>query len=258
MNTNLLTVAGLEIHSPEKRLCGPLSFTLNPGDRLGILGQNGTGKTTLLHTLMGLQPVRQGRVQIGPRPLDDWRGQQLAQQIGILFQAVPDEMPATVYEAVMLGRLPYARHWQWENDEDHTIVQQALRTMELDHLSSRDINHLSGGERQRMAIAALIAQRPRILLLDEPSNHLDISFQIKALRHLAETVTGQDRAMIMATHDINLAARFCNRILLLRADGKHLLGSAGAVLDADHLSAAFQCQVAVVSTGSGPVYYPVV
>ena len=116
--------------------------------------------------------------------------------------------------------------------------------MELDHLSSRDINHLSGGERQRMAIAALIAQRPRILLLDEPSNHLDISFQIKALRHLAETVTGQDRAMIM--------------ILLLRADGKHLLGSAGAVLDADHLSAAFQCQVAVVSTGSGTVYYPVV
>lgn len=258
MTTNLLSVTELEIHSPQQRLCGPLSFTLNPGDRLGILGQNGTGKTTLLHTLMGLLPVRHGSVHIESRPLDDWRGQQLAQQIGILFQAVPDEMPATVYEAVMLSRLPYARHWQWENDDDHAIVQQALHTMELAHLSTRDISHLSGGERQRMAIAALIAQRPRILLLDEPSNHLDISFQIKALRHLTDTVTDQHRAMIMATHDINLAARFCNRILLLTADGEHLQGSTDTVLGADNLSTAFQCQVAVVTTGSGTVYYPVV
>jgi iron complex transport system ATP-binding protein len=256
MSKPLLEMTDVTIQIAGRSLCGPLSLSLMPGDRLGILGQNGTGKTTLLHTLMRLHPVHLGQIQLLGRPLSDWPANAMARQCGILFQREPDQMPASVYETVLLGRFPHQHAWQWESEEDHSIVRQSLTAMELEAFAERDIATLSGGERQRVAIAALLAQQPKLFLLDEPSNHLDVAFQIKVLDCLRQLSAQQESTVVIATHDINLASRLCNRILLLQPTGKHHFGDVDEVLQEALLSEAFQCRIRSISSEDGMLYYP--
>lgn len=239
----LLVVDQLCFGHPHAPLWQQLSFEVHAGESIGILGPNGSGKTSLLHALGGLLSPRSGRISLLGKPVTDWPSVQLAQQMGLLFQSSTDEMPATVVETVELGRLPHQRAWQSRSDTDSALVQQALDAMALTALAHRELTSLSGGERQRVAIALLLAQSPRVLLLDEPSNHLDISFQIKTLQLLCDLVKKESRALLMATHDINLAARFCDRILLLDQRGSHLFGPADDILTESHLSDAFAFQV---------------
>jgi iron complex transport system ATP-binding protein len=256
-----LSVHDLLLGTPTRALCGPLNFSLEPGDRLAVLGQNGTGKTTLLHTLAGLGASGQGHLllqQEEQAALDiaTLNPQQRASRIGIVFQHEAEQMPASVYETVMLGRLPHARRWQWESETDHQVVRDTLQQLDLNGLADRDIASLSGGEKQRVAIAALLAQQPDIYLLDEPSNHLDIPFQLKILGALANRVSSHQQLLIMATHDINLASRFCNRVLLLTPDGQHHIGSADDILRSELLSQAFNCPIESVDTASGRFFIP--
>jgi len=243
INTLLLQARYLDIGHQQSLMSAPLNLDVCAGECIGILGPNGSGKTTLLHTLRGLSAPRSGHVELLGKPIADWQSAQLAQKLGIVFQSSADEMPATVLETVELGRLPHQRAWQSQNSLDQTLVWQALQAMQLTALAHRELTSLSGGERQRVAIAMLLAQAPQICLLDEPSNHLDISFQIKTLQLLREFVHSGERAMLMTTHDINLAARFCDRILLLGDNGSHLLGNVDEVLTETHLSNAFLFKV---------------
>ena len=128
--------------------------------------------------------------------------------------------------------------------------------MQLGDFLTRDVSGLSGGERQRVAIAALLTQSPELYLLDEPSNHLDISFQIKTLQILSDIVLKERRAMLMATHDINLAARFCDRILLLMGNGQHLEGPVNEVLTESALSRAFQFDIQKISHQGHFLFFP--
>ncbi|WP_237134802.1 ABC transporter ATP-binding protein [Pseudohongiella sp. O18] len=256
MKSPLLTVSELSLCSPGGILCEPVSLSLNAGERLAILGKNGTGKTTLLHTLCGLQPVTAGAVSFEGLDLRELSGQQTARLCGMLFQHEAEPMPATVYEVVMLGRLPHARQWHWESRQDHDIVQQSLKLLNLSSLATRDIHTLSGGERQRVAIAAVLAQQPRVFMLDEPSNHLDIAFQIQALNLLCERVSQDNTALIMATHDINLAARFCTHVLLLNGKGGYRFGDTASVLDSTTLSDAFECRVDMIVTPERRLFFP--
>lgn len=252
----LLRVHALQLKAGDRSLCSDLSFTLSAGQRLAILGQNGSGKTTLLHTLINLQPDKSGQITLAGRALADWPKRELAKTAGILFQGTQEDMPASVHETVMLGRLPHLSGWRWEGEQDEHHVQQALREMGLTELALRDVAGLSGGERQRMAIASLLAQNPQLYLLDEPSNHLDISFQIKILQLLSDKVRDQSSALIMATHDINLAARFCDLILLLRDNGEYQFGRTEDILTDTNLSMAYQCEIHHVDTPAGRLFYP--
>ncbi|ALO46906.1 ABC transporter ATP-binding protein [Pseudohongiella spirulinae] len=256
-----LSVHDLLLATPSQALCGPMSFSLQPGDRLAVLGQNGTGKTTLLHTLAGLGIAGCGQLLLQPEnsaelDVTSLSPQQRASRIGIVFQHEAEQMPASVYESVMLGRLPHARRWQWESETDHQVVRNTLEQLELQALADRDLASLSGGEKQRVAIAALLAQQPDIYLLDEPSNHLDIAFQLKILGTLAERVRNQQQLLVMATHDINLANRFCNRVLLLTPDGQHHFGHAKDILQSELLSRAFNCAIESVDTSIGRFFIP--
>lgn len=239
----LLSITNLSLGSASAPLCQQLNLQVSAGERIAVLGPNGSGKTSLLHALAGLQAPLAGHISILGKAIADWQSAPLAQTIGLLFQSSSDEMPATVIETVALGRLPHQRAWQGSNAVDEASIQQALDAMSLGALAHRELGTLSGGERQRVAIALLLTQSPRIFLLDEPSNHLDISFQIKTLQQLCELIKEGDRALLMATHDINLAARFCDRILLLGQNGSHVLGRADEVLTESCLSAAFAFQV---------------
>lgn len=255
MSAPLLHIQDLRVQVGERVLIDHLTLELWPGQRLAVLGQNGSGKTTLLHTLMGLRPAAGGRISINQRLLATWPRRELARHIGLLFQKVQDEMPSSVYETAMLGRLPYANNWQWEDQQDVAAVEDALQAMQLLHVTGQDVSSLSGGERQRLAIASLWAQNPFVYLLDEPANHLDISFQIKVLQLFRERVQSRKQAFLMATHDINLVSGFCDRVLLLYGDGQFRLGAVDEVMTDEILSEAYQCDISHVDVDSNRIFF---
>ncbi len=253
---SLLSTYDLELSIAGRTLCKNLNLNLSEGQSLGVLGKNGTGKTTLLHTLLNFRDPERGSISICGKNIREVSRKKSALNTGILFQNSSDEMPATVMELALMGRYPHVSGWRWENEEDTAKARDALSSMELDKLADRQIATLSGGERQRLALAMLLAQAPRLYLLDEPSNHLDVGFQIKALNVLKERLAESGSALCMATHDINLAARFCEQILLLIGDGSFVYGSADSVLTEDNLSAAFACPIRRVNSDNRLVFFP--
>lgn len=255
-STPILETRSLSLEIAGQRICQALSLSLLAGECLGVLGQNGTGKTTLLHTLARLRKAQDGEILLMGRSLNAWSRKALATRLGVLFQNSLDSMPATVGESVMMGRHPHLPDWQWESANDIAIARSALSAVNLDTLLERDVNTLSGGERQRLALAMLLAQQPQLYLLDEPGNHLDIAFQVKSMQLLREHVSIQGAALCMATHDINLASRFCDRVLLLMEGGEFLLGPAQEILNPDSLSRAFGCRIGVVHAGGRLVFFP--
>jgi iron complex transport system ATP-binding protein len=256
MNPSILSTHNLELQIAGKTLCKNLCLELNEGQSLAVLGRNGTGKTTLLHTLLNFRSPVSGNVHICGENIQHVSRKKSAKNAGILFQNTSDDMPATVMELVMMGRYPHIEGWQWgENPEDSAKACEALVSMELDDLAARQTTTLSGGERQRLALAMLLAQSPRLYLLDEPSNHLDIGFQIKALNVLKDRIAAQSAALCMATHDINLAARFCEQILLFIGDGSFVYGSADMVLTEENLTSAYGCPISRVESGRQSVFF---
>lgn len=251
----LMTVDNLSITCSQRVLCERLSMHICAGDRIAVLGPNGSGKTSLLQTLAGLRKTQQGEIFLQQQKLSQWNNIELAQKLGILFQSAQDEMPATVTETVLLGRLPHQRSWQSTTDTDWSATVDALKKMDLVALADREIASLSGGERQRVAIAGILAQAPLIYFLDEPTNHLDISFQIRSMEVFCE-LAEQQRAVLMATHDINLAGRYCDKIVLMCAQGHVITGPSSEVLTESLLSDAFSHDIRRISNNEQHWFYP--
>ena len=176
---DLLQFSALQITIGEHLVCRNLDLRLGAGERLGMLGRNGVGKTTLLHTIMGFHKQDAGSVLLNGSPQGSRSRRQLARQVGLLFQESENSMPATVLETVLLGRHPYSDNFLMDSAEDLSMARDALEQVGLESLADRQVGTLSGGEKQRLAIALLLLQNPRLLLLDEPSNHLDIDNQIQ-------------------------------------------------------------------------------
>ncbi|ATE62313.1 ABC transporter ATP-binding protein [Thauera sinica] len=239
----LLEAEGLALQVGGRWLCCEFSLTLAAGECLALLGPNGAGKTTLLHTLAGLREPTAGRVRIGGRPYAAWPAPEAARFRGLLAQQQPDHFAASVLETVLIGRHPHLGRWGWEGAEDERIARDALAAVGLAGFAQRDVLTLSGGERQRVAIAALLVQAPRLYLLDEPLNHLDLHHQIATLdmfrRLVREDAGGPGRGVVMVLHDIDLAARYADHVILLDGRGGVRAGERDSVLRPDLLSHAF-------------------
>lgn len=253
---NLLELDNLQIKVGDRTLCRDLNLSLSAGQSLGVLGRNGAGKTTLLFNLMGLAPPGGGVIRLGGRPVMDLPGPERARLAGILFQESASSFPATVLETVLLGRHPHAGSSWFDSPADQLQAQRALAEVGLEELAHRQLDTLSGGERQRVAIASLLAQDPRLYLLDEPSNHLDLDAQIRLLALLRDRALEQAGALVMASHDINLTRRFCDRVLLLLGDGDFLCGTTDAVLSTENLSRAFACPIGMIEQAGNRFFYP--
>lgn len=250
-----LTTEALIVDIPGRASGVPLDLAIEPGQVWGVLGPNGVGKTTLLHTLAGLRPPRSGQLLLNGTPLVDIRRKVVSQQMGLVFQDRQDGFPATVLETALIGRHPWLSPWRMESGEDLAIAEQALEALDVIHLKDRLVNTLSGGERQRVAIATLMTQAPAIWLLDEPTNHLDLRHQtavMKLLRHQA----GSERAVFMCLHDLNLAARWCDQILLLYPDGQACWGPAGDMLVTRALERLFGQRLLCAELDGFPVFVP--
>jgi ABC-type cobalamin/Fe3+-siderophores transport system ATPase subunit len=224
---------------------GPLSLEARSGQLTAIIGPNGSGKSTLLELASGyLRPLR-GRVLLEGKDLHALPPPRRGRLIGLARQDTPLLFPFTVREFVRQGRHPHLGRRLFENSEDELWVEWAIERTSLSHLASRRVNEISGGEFQRAVLARTLAQRPRLLLLDEPTANLDIGYQIEMLallRHLAAT---EPFIVIMVTHELNLAAEMADTILLLEGGRAVLQGPPEAVLNADLLSRAFRTPVAV-------------
>ena len=252
----LLQTRNLDISVAGRRLIHQLELKIESCTSWALLGRNGTGKTSLLHTLAKLMPAATGEIYLEGENLATLSGKPLARRIGLLFQQGLPAMPKTVFETAMLGRYPHHQSLWKDDPEDISVVDNALREFDLTHLSARCVETLSGGEAQRLALAQLVAQAPSLYLLDEPSNHLDLAHQLKGLQRLKSKLTSHRAALVMASHDINLASQICDHVLLLMGDGNYLAGPVSEILQEDNLSEAFGCRIRRVESDKEAFFFP--
>jgi iron complex transport system ATP-binding protein len=251
-----LECSGLTVAINGRALVSDLDIKLNAGSFICVLGPNGVGKTLTLHTLAGLRPAQDGRINLFGSPLDELDRPAIARRLGLLLQHQEDPFPTTVFETALMGRHPRLKFWQWETGADTEFVAAALHTMDLTDLSPRMAATLSGGERQRLALATLLAQDPDILLLDEPMNHLDPLHKISVLTYLAALATA-GKSIVATLHDPALAARVASDILLLFGDGRWEFGPAQAMLTPGKLELLYGTPFGEFTRGDHTVLLPV-
>ena len=190
-----------------------ITFEVNHGEFLGIVGPNGSGKTTLLRNIDGILKPNEGSILIDNLNQKELTRKEIARLIGYVSQREANIFPTTVFETVLMGRKP---HITWtETKEDKKIVAQTLERLNLGDFALRDMNQLSGGERQKVYIARALVQQPKILLLDEPTANLDLRHQIEVLDLLLNTKNEKGVTVIIAIHDLNLALKYCNKLIIL-------------------------------------------
>lgn len=252
----LLSCVNLGIAIGGKTVCQNLDITFEPGQCWGILGQNGVGKTTLLHTLANLRTAEKGMVKLHDKAVNDWPRRKLAQTLGVLIQDNHDPFPATVLETALVGRHPYTPAWRMETAEDIALAKSALQAVALESLADRQVDTLSGGERQRLALAGILTQAPQVLLLDEPTNHLDLHFQVSLLELFTQTVRDQRTLLLMTLHDINLAARFCDHLILLLGDGEVAYGTTDEMLSEEYLHRLYKHCIVEIESDRGRAFLP--
>ena len=250
----LLECRGIDVCVGSRTLVRGLDLQLGRGSVLAVLGPNGSGKSLSLHTLAGLRAPKAGALLILGRPLTDWPRRALARELALLPQNVEDPFPASVIETVLLGRHPHIARWQWESARDLAIASDALAAVGLAGYEERDVLTLSGGERRRAALAAVLAQTPRIFLLDEPTNQLDPNHQLEALQLLRERADA-GAAVVVTLHDPNLAERFADAALLIGKDGDWRCGRVADILTTQHLSALYDTRFEAVEIGGRRVFY---
>ncbi len=252
----ILETKNLSISIANKQVCNNLNLTIEPGQVWGLLGRNGIGKTTLLHTLAGLRQADAGEILLEGTSLGRLTRKQVAKKIGLLLQHTDDAFPSTVFETVLTGRHPHINNWKWESQHDQEIAENSLKMVDMNTMSSRPINQLSGGERQRVSIATLLTQQPELYLLDEPNSHLDLKYQISLLKHLYESTKQDNKAIMMTLHDINLATRFCTHLVFLYGNGDFEFGSASELSDTKRLEKVYDYPILSVTSEAGTVFFP--
>ncbi|CAN7240469.1 heme ABC transporter ATP-binding protein [Pseudomonas sp. LjRoot71] len=241
----MLRAENLSVQRGPCTVLADINLELRPGEVLGVLGPNGAGKSTLLGALCGELPPSQGDVWLDQRRLQDWPGSERAQRLAVLPQTSTLNFAFRVEEVVGMGRLPHASG----RVRDAQIIKQALEAADALHLAGRSYLALSGGERQRVHLARVLAQlwpggEGQVLLLDEPTSMLDPLHQHTTLQATRAFVE-QGAAVLVILHDLNLAARYCDRLLLLERGRPHALGRPEAVLQAEPLQAVFGLEVLV-------------
>jgi len=207
-----------------------VSVSVAPGSLTGLLGPNGCGKTTLLKLLAGVLKPELGSVRLKERELRVLSARAIAQQIAVVPQETHPAFEFTVLEMVLMGRHPHLGAFQLEGPDDLAIAREALVATGTAHLASRSYTTLSGGEKQRVVIASALAQKPTVLLLDEPTASLDLGYQLEIASLLKELNRERRVTMVLATHDLNLAASLCDTLVLLREGHVLMQGPTNEVL----------------------------
>lgn len=228
-----------------------VTLEVEQGEILGIVGPNGSGKTSLLKLLAKLAVPQDGAITLFGRPLTTLSQEQIADTVAVVPQDNPQMFPFTVAETVLMGRFPHRRRsgWSlgfgWGGREDCQAAAESMRTMDIAHLAARAVTDVSGGERQRTMIARALTQSPRVLLLDEPTAFLDVPHQLEICSTLRRLCDERGLTVVIVSHDLNLASQYCDRVAMLRAGQVRRVGAPAEVMSVEVLREVYGCEVLI-------------
>ena len=231
--------------SAPKFTLGPASFEAKEHELIAILGPNASGKSTLLKLLAGVEKPLAGRIEIDGTELGAMDVRMRARRIALVQQESELLFPLRVWEYVLQGRYPHGRRLRFESDEDSLMAGNALAQVGADALRERWMEQLSGGEKQRVILARALAQQPSLLLLDEPTQHLDVGGKVELLRRLRRLADGGRHTVLIVTHELDLAAEFADRIVLLHKGKCLRVGSPAEVYESSLLEEVFEAPLEV-------------
>jgi len=220
-----------------------VSFQLRKGEFVGVIGPNGSGKTTLLKILYRLLSPQQGEVFFDRLSLKKMSRGEIAKKIAVVAQETYPAFPFRAIEMVLMGRSPYLGHLMFESPKDLEIAKKAMEWTETLPISQRPIDELSGGERKRVYIARALAQEPEMILLDEPTSNLDIHHQVDFLDLVLSLNREKGLTILMASHDLNLASEYCDRLIFLQNGKIYKMGSPEEVMTRENIEKVYGCEV---------------
>ncbi len=231
-----------------------VDLQLSSGDFVGLIGPNGSGKSTLIRCLAGALALREGDLLYRGRPAAELRRRDIAQFLGVVPQDAHVVFSFTVRELVAMGRHPHLRPMRGLSAADWRIVDSALKLADVYAFADRSVLELSGGERQRVVIARALAQTPRVLLLDEPSNHLDINHQVEVFDLLYRLNKEEGLTLLCSMHDLNLAAEYCRRIVVMCDGAICAMGAPEEVIKGELLSRVYGMDIRVEYSSEGSLW----
>ncbi len=222
-----------------------VTLEVHEGEVLSLVGPNGAGKTTLLKCINGILKPRIGVIMLDERNLNEYDGRELGKKLGYVPQVEYSHFPLTVFDAVLMGRRPYLRWWR-PSKKDLEKVVEALKLVGIEHIAMRYVNELSGGQRQAVLIARALAQDPEVLLLDEPTSNLDVKHQIMIMELIRKLTRDRRVTVIMAIHDLNLAARYSDKMVMLKDGTIYAQGNPHEVLTPENVLAVYGVKASIL------------
>jgi iron complex transport system ATP-binding protein len=251
-----ITVQGVTFSYHSTTSLNGVSLTIQEAQMLGMVGPNGSGKTTLLKCINKILEPKQGNILIGEQAIKKMNRLDIAKHIGYVPQsAVGNAETLSVLEVVLMGRRP---HINWQSSEkDIQKVWTALKNLNIEHIAMRNFYELSGGEQQRVLIARSLAQEAKVLLLDEPTSNLDIKHQLEVMELIRKLVKNDGLAAAIAIHDLNLAARFCDTIVLMKEGKIFAAGNVDSVLTPENICLVYGVEVKINYYKSRPYIIPI-
>lgn len=228
-----------------------IGFHVRGGEMFGIIGPNGSGKSTMLKLLSGVETPEDGEIRFASRPLGAYSRKELARRMAVLEQEPLPAVGFTVREVVEMGRYPHQNWFGDEPEEADRLIDGIMSRLDLTNLAERTLENLSGGEKQRVALAKVMAQEPELLMLDEPTTFLDIGRQIQLLDRIREWQREAGLTVVAVLHDLNLAALYCDRLLLLHRGRIVGIGSPEEILTPDRLAGVYGIRPIVVRHPDG-------
>jgi iron complex transport system ATP-binding protein len=243
----MIGIQNLSFSYTEELVVNEVSFSIADGEFVGIIGPNGAGKSTLLKLMDGILQSKGGRIYIKEKLLQKYTRKQLAKMIGFVPQHFTTAFSFSVSDVVLMGRYSHLSPFSSESTEDYQIIEKSMKSTDVWKFRHRQFGNLSGGEKQRVVLASALAQEPQILLLDEPTSSLDIKYQYQFYSILQELQQSRGLTIVVVTHDINLAARYCRRLILLK-NGKLVDdGSPDKVITKKMMESVYEVEVEILS-----------
>lgn len=242
----ILELIGASLGYPDRLVLEGINLVVEEGQVFAIVGPNGVGKSTLIKAASGILPLIGGEIRVGGQGILRMSPERRARRVGVVPQATQTPRAFTAGQIVLMGRTPYLGWLERESPADLEMAKQAMERTETTELADRIMGELSGGEQQRVMVARALAQSPRVMLLDEPTAHLDLRHQDEILKLIKQLAQEEGMGVLIALHDLNLVARFADRVALLSNRKIKEQGPARDVLTPDNLAEAYGVEIHVM------------
>lgn len=242
-----ITIHNLRVGYGSKVIVRDFNFAIREGEILTLIGPNGSGKSTLLKSVTGLLPYQAGRVLYDGREITQWKSKEISRQIAVLPQIHEAPADFTVAELIAYGRMPHQRWFKTDSPEDRAVIAEVMKRTGVTAFAERPIYQLSGGELQRVWLATALAQKPRILFLDEPTTYLDIAYQLEMMHLVRELCDQEGIGIVMVLHDLSQALDVSDRVVVMREGRKYDEGKAEEVINCQMMSDVYKVSCDIVS-----------